>query len=70
MRVEELSPDDWHRLRDIRLAALRNDGHAFGGNLEAESAMTETEWRAKFESLQGSSQCSMESMLDLCRLRI
>jgi len=31
--VEELSPDDWHRLRDIRLAALRYEGHAFGGNL-------------------------------------
>jgi len=51
--VEELSPDDWQRLRDIRLAALRSDGHAFGGNLEAESAMTENEWRAKFEIFTG-----------------
>jgi len=51
--VEELSPDDWHRLRDIRLAALRSDGHAFGGNLESETAMTETEWRAKFEVFTG-----------------
>ena len=35
--VEELSANNWQRLRDIRLAALRNDGHAFGGNLEVES---------------------------------
>ena len=53
IRVEELSPDHWERLRDIRLAALQSDGHAFGGNLEAESQMTETEWRAKFEIFTG-----------------
>jgi GNAT superfamily N-acetyltransferase len=53
LSVEELSPDDWQRLRDIRLAALRSDSHAFGGNLEAESAMTENEWRAKFEIFTG-----------------
>jgi GNAT superfamily N-acetyltransferase len=53
VRVEELSPDHWERLRDIRLAALRSDGHAFGGNLEAESAMTENEWRAKFKIFTG-----------------
>jgi GNAT superfamily N-acetyltransferase len=53
VRVEELSPDDWQRLRDIRLAALHSDGHAFGGNVEAESQMTEAEWRAKFEIFTG-----------------
>jgi GNAT superfamily N-acetyltransferase len=53
VRVEELSPNDWHRLRDIRLAALRSDGHAFGGNVEAESQMTEIEWRAKLEIFTG-----------------
>jgi len=53
LSVEELSPDDWQRLCDIRLAALRSDGHAFGGNLEVESAMTENEWRAKFEIFTG-----------------
>jgi len=51
--VEELDQDDWQRLRDIRLAALRHDGHAFGGNLEAESAMSENEWRSKFEIFTG-----------------
>jgi GNAT superfamily N-acetyltransferase len=53
VRVEELSPDHWERLRDIRLAALHNDGHAFGGNLESESQMTEAEWRSKFEVFTG-----------------
>jgi GNAT superfamily N-acetyltransferase len=46
--VEELNEDDWARLRDIRLAALANDGHAFGGNLEAESTYDESAWREKF----------------------
>lgn len=45
--VEELSTDQWVRYRDIRLAALENDGHAFGGNLDAERLFTEAEWRAK-----------------------
>ena len=51
--VEELSTDQWVRYRDIRLAALENDGHAFGGNLDAERLLTEAEWRAKAEQYVG-----------------
>jgi RimJ/RimL family protein N-acetyltransferase len=47
MVVEELHEDQWLRYRDIRLAALENDGHAFGGNLESERLFTESEWRSK-----------------------
>ena len=47
MIVEELTEDQWQRYRDIRLAALENDGHAFGGNLEAEMQFSESEWRSK-----------------------
>jgi GNAT superfamily N-acetyltransferase len=46
--VELLSPDDWSRLRAIRLRALEDSGHAFGGNLEAESIENEAAWREKF----------------------
>jgi GNAT superfamily N-acetyltransferase len=45
--VEELTEDQWQRYRDIRLAALESDGHAFGGSLEAEVLYSEDEWRAK-----------------------
>ena len=47
MIVEELSEDQWQRYRDIRLAALENDGHAFGGSLDSERLFTEEEWRSK-----------------------
>ena len=47
--VEQIEPNDWERLRSIRLQALTESGHAFGGTLEAESAEDETVWRAKFE---------------------
>ena len=47
--VEQLEPNDWERLRSIRLQALTESGHAFGGTLEAESAEDESAWRAKFE---------------------
>ena len=47
--VELISPNEWQRLRAIRLRALTESEHAFGGTLEAESIETETAWRAKFE---------------------
>ena len=47
--VALLEPNDWLRLRSIRLEALADSEHAFGGTLEAESIEDETAWRAKFE---------------------
>ena len=47
----ELSPDDWQRLRDLRLASLLDAPDAFGGNYERESAFTEAQWRETFEKL-------------------
>lgn len=47
--VEQLAPDEWQRLRSIRLEALTDSGHAFGGTYEAESAEDESAWRLKFE---------------------
>lgn len=46
--VELLVPDDWQRVRAIRLRALADSGHAFGGTLEVESLEDETAWREKF----------------------
>ena len=45
--VQELYENQWTRYRDIRLAALESDGHAFGGNLDSERLFTESEWRSK-----------------------
>jgi GNAT superfamily N-acetyltransferase len=47
--VELIGPDEWQRLRSIRLEALTDSGHAFGGTFEAESAEDESAWRLKFE---------------------
>jgi GNAT superfamily N-acetyltransferase len=47
VEVEELTENQWQRYRDIRLAALESDGHAFGGSLEAEALYSEDEWRSK-----------------------
>jgi RimJ/RimL family protein N-acetyltransferase len=51
IQIELLSPDQWQRAKDLRLASLRDSAHAFGGDLEFESAQSESEWRAKFEKL-------------------
>ena len=47
--VEIIEPNEWQRLRSIRLRALTDSGHAFGGTLEGESAEDESVWRGKFE---------------------
>ena len=49
--VEQIEPNDWLRLRSIRLEALAESGHAFGGTFEVESAEDEIVWRNKFEKL-------------------
>ena len=51
IKVEALTADQWQRARELRLASLLDSAHAFGGNLELESAQSETEWRVKFEKL-------------------
>ncbi len=47
--VELLEANDWQRLRSIRLQALTESGHAFGGTYEVESTEDEAAWRSKFE---------------------
>jgi len=49
--VELLEANEWQRLRSIRLQALTESEHAFGGTLEAESVEDENSWRNKFEKL-------------------
>lgn len=44
----ELSPDEWSRLREIRLASLLESPEAFGSSYEREIAFTEREWRELF----------------------
>ena len=50
--VELIAPNEWQRLRSIRLQALADSENAFGGTLEAESAEDENAWRSKFEKLE------------------
>lgn len=53
VKVDVLTEDQWQRYRDMRLAALENDGHAFGGNLESEKAFSELMWREKARQYVG-----------------
>ena len=51
MKVELLGPDQWHRLREIRLNSLKDSPDAFGGTIEAESKMEKEDWEVKFATL-------------------
>ena len=51
LKVELLGPDQWHRLREIRLNSLKDSPDAFGGTIEAESKMEKEDWEVKFATL-------------------
>lgn len=50
MNKRLLSSDDWQKLRDIRLSALKTDPQAFGGNFDEEVNRQEPEWRKRLEN--------------------
>jgi ribosomal protein S18 acetylase RimI-like enzyme len=46
VRVTVAAPDDWERVRALRLAALADSPDAFGSSLEEERTRAEDAWRA------------------------
>lgn len=51
VEVQLLTPDDWGRVRRLRLASLRQNPEAFGGSFDAESEWTEMQWRECFSKV-------------------
>lgn len=49
--VQELSIHDWQRYRDIRIASLKSDPDAFGGDAQKASAESQSDWQSKFEKV-------------------
>jgi ribosomal protein S18 acetylase RimI-like enzyme len=47
LRTQILDEDDWYRLRDVRLTALRECPGAFLSSYECELAYGEAEWRGE-----------------------
>jgi ribosomal protein S18 acetylase RimI-like enzyme len=47
IKLDELTPDDWPRWRELRLAALAEAPHAFGSRLSDWQRATEDRWRAR-----------------------
>lgn len=45
--MARVAPDDWQRLRAVRLAALAESPEMFGSNLAKEQSFDESEWRRR-----------------------
>ena len=52
---EILEVKDWQRFRNIRIASLKNDPDAFGGNFEQIMQQTQSEWESVFNQWRRSS---------------
>lgn len=48
VEVTLLTPDQWKRLREIRLSALKLNPEAFGAKYEDELLFSEQQWRDRF----------------------
>ena len=51
IKVSELNPDEWQRLRDLRLRALDESALNLAGSIEEESNYSEQQWRESFKRL-------------------
>lgn len=51
MEIQRLFPEDWMRLRELRLAALSDAPDAFGSTLEDAYARSAEDWRRQLETL-------------------
>lgn len=49
VRVRALSPDEWQRFRDFRIAALRAEPGVFAASAADAEKRTEAEWRTTIE---------------------
>lgn len=49
--IVRMTPDDWSRVRAIRLASLKDSPAAFSGSYEQESQIDEATWRKRLETL-------------------
>jgi GNAT superfamily N-acetyltransferase/SAM-dependent methyltransferase len=53
VRILRAEPDDWERLRDIRLRSLLDAPEAFGSTHEREAAQSDDDWRAFADGWEG-----------------
>ena len=52
MVIERLRPDDWERLKKLRLAALKDSPDAFGSTLESALRYTDADWHKSISELK------------------
>jgi len=53
MRIREATEDEWERIRDVRLRALRDAPDAYGSTFDREATAVEGDWRSWITGWEG-----------------
>jgi ribosomal protein S18 acetylase RimI-like enzyme/SAM-dependent methyltransferase len=64
MWIVRAEPDDWERVRDLRLRALLDAPEAFGSTHDDEAARTESDWRAFATGWEGAARQAAYAAVD------
>ena len=65
LEIQRLTPQDWPRLRAVRLRALGDTPDAFWATAAEESLQTDDEWRARLEATDAVTVVACEDGVDL-----
>lgn len=69
MRVRRVVPDEWARLRELRLRALATDPRAFGATLAEEEAQPDEWWRSRLADVRAATLIAGDWQ-GMCTIRI
>lgn len=71
VEVVELLPEDWHRLRSLRLQSLADSPHAYGASYEVEEQLAQEAWLERmakvkfFAAIVDGNDCAVMSIEEL-----
>lgn len=65
IRIQQMRPGDWERVRSVRLRALADSPDAFGATLEEERSLSQNEWMERLGRSDAATFVASDSTRDI-----